>query len=1111
MASLSKAVRLKRECPICEGARRDCRKITYLNGGISSEVIHCRSEDANPIGYTFTRIDRWGFGMWIRAEEAEKQQQKNQRPEKQQRQEQAKNLLSIPDRNRQYKAVARHSGLSLEHRRKLADRGLLTEQIEAAYSQSLLWTWQGNSAIPGVTSELPGADGNGRLRKFGSGLAIGVPNQLGQILGAQIRADKVSSGGNRYFWISSSSIGGNGIELPSGEIPIGYYLPVQETAIRDEINLAEGFLKPHVIAQKFGVLCLGASGGNFPSSSQQLASYLKAASQATGSNVVVLNADAGSVKNAHVLEQYRQTHNLVVRLGYEFRVRWWGQVQKTAGDADEIDAETFNNAQLLTIEEFEAIAQQHEPKKPSGGFGQLAEQPANSEQQERLRLIQKRRITFQTRYWEMLKRDFLLTATDGRSIEYYEGFCKQFSLHAPTVLLRGWLGSGKTEATLRSLLARREYLSKQILLIVPRNGLGRQTAARAARLGFPEIRHVQDDNSENRDKLRRGEPGLYVLCPDSLKDYAVGEVCWADTIVVLDEFAGMRSEILSKSAVMPEFERLLSECWRLIAVDAFLSDADARILSRYRKGQRLILNQKFQQSPKPVFWLEQLNKKGMVSLRHDGIAFALIDQWAAEGVKSIAVASDSLTALKAVVARMKQHGMDVHVCSSETPEENALFMPDPDGYLQASGISSIAFSPTAQSGLDVQTHFDKGLLLCSGVLPPPQMLQKMGRARQCQEWYVSCPRFVQDSPISIRALDNDRVKQWGIQLQDAFTTAGVQHSDRTHGWGLWQSAVDEVAHSFNSEYLQMLLEHFFERVETLEIKDAPVQEWRDAIEAVKQEDARQLINGNLGRGLDLLKAQKAPVFNSEVWDVRLAQLHDKYPEVVNDLIALANDEATDQEQLINLVRIFKSSRLDRIKFWVMATEPNEQDDGAILALLRDKFTCAKSAKLRAFRNIRLFRSLNLGQLAQCSSTTDDAVADRTHFHAGCEKVQELYAEFQKADQLRQFFPQVEDLFSFWAIVRQCMRFMGYQGCGKAVRVATEELHPNGCHKDGRRRYSKSKVVYMNGWLDMECSGNKLFQQIFWADIIPAIRNRLSLERSRRAEHATSPPEELIAA
>ena len=48
----------RRDCPVCNGARNDCRENT------STGIVHCRDSEANPLQYKFLGLDAWGFGMW---------------------------------------------------------------------------------------------------------------------------------------------------------------------------------------------------------------------------------------------------------------------------------------------------------------------------------------------------------------------------------------------------------------------------------------------------------------------------------------------------------------------------------------------------------------------------------------------------------------------------------------------------------------------------------------------------------------------------------------------------------------------------------------------------------------------------------------------------------------------------------------------------------------------------------------------------------------------------------------------------------------------------------------------------------------------------------------
>jgi len=53
------------ECPICAGARKDCRQST------SSGLIFCRDTEANPFDYVFRGTDSNGFGIWAYKADAE--------------------------------------------------------------------------------------------------------------------------------------------------------------------------------------------------------------------------------------------------------------------------------------------------------------------------------------------------------------------------------------------------------------------------------------------------------------------------------------------------------------------------------------------------------------------------------------------------------------------------------------------------------------------------------------------------------------------------------------------------------------------------------------------------------------------------------------------------------------------------------------------------------------------------------------------------------------------------------------------------------------------------------------------------------------------------------
>ncbi|MDX2230215.1 MAG: DUF3854 domain-containing protein [Leptolyngbyaceae cyanobacterium bins.349] len=485
---------------------------------------------------------------------------------------------------------------------------------------------------------------------------------------------------------------------------------------------------------------------------------------------------------------------------------------------------------------------------------------------DRDRYIQKRLMRF-LGYWEELKKDFTLSHADV----IYQGYAPTFEVVPGSILLRGWLGAGKTEATLRSLVSHQD---KQIIWISSRNGLLYQTAERAQRLGF-DVYHYQDDTGNHREMLTRGCPGIYTLCPDSLKDYHVARADWSKAIIVIDEFSGVRREVLKKSAIMPEFERLLSEASTLIAVDAFLSDADRRVIAKYRPGSIQVIDQQFEKSPMRVVWLETRNQAGDISFSHDGIPYPLLKKWVSES-KRFAIPCDNKLQAKAVRDYLEASGYHGVLCSSETIANNQVLLPDPDQMLAEAQY--FIYTPTAQSGLDCQVPFDCGLALYGGVISPIDFLQMLGRCRQCKEWYVSAPRRSLDPNCPVPSLESNRVKGWGEKLAVTFAELGAESGVKSAGWGLWQSLTSDVERAFHSEYLQCLLQQFFESVEVAEV-ECDRQQWQGDVTRIKDQELRLILSADLENGRRMLRQQKAPSRDAEVWDFALAEESDKYPHV----------------------------------------------------------------------------------------------------------------------------------------------------------------------------------------------------------------------------------------
>jgi hypothetical protein len=1070
-------------CPVCNSENGGCKQ--------SDDLILCLDERVDAPGYRFigqSKDGGWGKFLPIALLDAqdderrrEWQEQREQQRIQQQREWEARQVesLSADERDQAYRQLLSELTLHPSDRADLQRRGLSDEQIEQHGFKSVQ-QWQSAQNAP---LNLPGVLPHGSLNIPEPGYLCPITDIHGRIVGCQVRTTFVAQASQnpqaqrKYYWLSSA-----GKNRPMGQTP--HLKGTDENPLQflgnfantSRIALCEGTgAKPLIAHHRLGLPVIGAAGGNFASGRSQILEALQLAPNAQW----VLYPDAGSRNNPNIVRQYSAIAKLLLQYGIKLLIADWGQWDdKAAGDIDEI--ENYSNVQLKPFSEF------------TRAKGFAPQQEVNPDVAERNRAIANRQHRF-LKFWDDLQKDFRLSSFKTRTIQTYDGYAPTFSLDTKTILVRGWLGSGKTEAAIRSLVPHKE---KQIVWISGRNGLLRQTAERLHKFGFA-VYHFQDNPGLYREMLRDGHPGVYLLCPDSLKDYAVKHCDWKDTILVIDEFSGIRREVLGKTEIMPEFERLLTESQTLVAIDAFLGDVDARIISRYRPGAREIHDQAFTPSQKPIQWLETRTKDGKISMSHDGSGYSLLRQWVNQKYR-IAIATDSKRDAKIYALFLQRLGVKVLVCHSETVESNQRLLEDPDGVLAESDAQVLIYSPTAQSGLDVQTHFDRGLALYSGVISPLDFLQMVGRCRQCDQWAVSAPRRSLSPDCLVHSLDSPKILKMGEKLQQTFADLDIESNAKTRGWGLWQGITKEIEKAFHSEYLQQLLGYFFESVETIEV-ECDRNYYKSDGKEIKQEEAQAMLKANLGNGQRLQSLQKAPSKDSDVWDLALAVQYDRYPKIWEILIqTFAQGHLEAQQWAIEFAIVVSSHRVEKLKHWVSATSEHAGDDLAALQdQVKKRFTSYTSQHYKALQFRTLFQELGLKALAAVQKG-EPADAHKTHFRVCSTRIGELWAAFQKSPKLIKLFPFLETQADFFTTVKRCMSFLGYQSEGKTIRQQSEKLHPNGNDRHGQPRLSGSQSVWFSGWLIMAESGNKLFQEHFeW--IIEAISDRLTLEREKRQQ------------
>jgi len=384
MSAPNSFTRSKGNCPVCNGARKDCR----MNGNL----YFCRTDSSNS-AFILKSHDKIGFGIYI--EKALEEEQDAEKLAKYKRQREAAKklrleretkdraqLLSVTERDQEIRKILGQLTLNPNHREDLKRRGLSDEQIEAGMFRSVSPYQKLQIA---VSSNLAGVsiNTNGRsLTNTESGYICPAWSGSGLIVGWQLRLDNTEDNG-KYKWPTSrwrKRPNGPTSHLQNGEMPITVCRPEVIDPSFTSIGLAEGILKPKIAAELTGQFFLGAAGGLFASSPKTFKQELDKLLAEFGTKLLILYADAGSPGNKDVMREYAKTYRLVTSWGYELRIGWWGQLNKSdiSGIDDLLAAGEADKLTYLAWEDFEQIAagKAYRLLRMLGGIGRRKLKPA---------------------------------------------------------------------------------------------------------------------------------------------------------------------------------------------------------------------------------------------------------------------------------------------------------------------------------------------------------------------------------------------------------------------------------------------------------------------------------------------------------------------------------------------------------------------------------------------------------------------------------------------------------------------------------------------------------------------------------------------------------------
>ena len=798
----------RRNCPGCGGERNDCRLELRTN------LLRCRGSNVSR-EWIYLKEDKIGFPMYQHVSDREAYKQEQQalsREEKERRQrereaeklererqksEKYAHLLPEEQRDPEIRKVLNQLVLWERHYKQLRGRGLTDEEIITGGYKSVS-QWQ--KLKEPVDNRLAGVKLDGRsLTNFDSGILCPTKNNFGQFVAWQLRRDNCSDKGSKYIWAAGEKKRSQQptSHLKNGELPLALHKPENENIIfnrepfsTDKLlaqrqNLKQkGFpiknknfsensnsrgilglvdsvgIKPQLASSKLSIPFLGASGGRFDSSRQTFKKYLEEIKP----EKLVYYADAGDVANPDKVRTIKQTVELVTEWGYQIEIAWWGQVNKSDGDIDEISSEKILKIKYLT------------PEK----FSKIAEEIAEQQKKEKRKKAAKKEI-------KTLKN---LTCIVNKLIDEPH-FPKElapeiFDAFKSGILnLKGAKGKGKT-TLIKELVKLFRKQGMNVILISPRIALGREACNK---LGLNwreddsyEWQYYEEaeqlvETSRQKDLLGNAERVYYKkqkssllktektkdiilangigLCPESLPKLAHRD--WSNTVVIIDEVELVFSNIVTSSTckerrakILKVLQEKIPECVNnrglLILSDADLSNRSLNYAQALAPNAPVytVIN-----SAKPKRWKIDFykgTKDKILQEIYDSIEEDVEIEGTGETRKMrFVVACDNqseLEALEKIILEKYPRIKCTRIDSTATKEQwGQDFVKNPDEAILIEQPQILLYSPSMGVGCSIEAEerfkkwsikvpwFDKVFGLFFGTIVPSQCRQMLARVR----------------------------------------------------------------------------------------------------------------------------------------------------------------------------------------------------------------------------------------------------------------------------------------------------------------------------------------------------------------------------------------------
>jgi hypothetical protein len=669
---------------------------------------------------------------WTEQQQLEWKQQ-NERLRNQQAkndEERRERSLKAEDRDPQYQKIFSQLTLHPDDKADLVRRGFTNEQIELSGFKSVERYQDLQSRFSNL---LPGVTSDGRkLIVPNAGYLCPIRNIDGLIVGCQIRLRALPTGeSNRYRWLSSQVHTLHFYPEGSlkGELPLAIFKPEGES---EGIALAEGTgAKPFLVSQRLNKIVIGAAGGQWASSPLTLRNSLERLAQEIGKiKPITLYPDAGDVRNPSVMKRWKQVTSLLQKWGWFVRFAWWGQIDKTHLDIDELT--DFNIIEYITSESFFEIARVNSTesstkkhiKKVIPKLEQKLVKGKKHQPQIQQYSLEETEIEAGWRQWKQLKK---LTPQSKINVQFFNFN----NLETGTITgVKSGTGTGKTRALIRAINSLDDY---GCVSIGYRNSILVQFCQNQDLKGWY---HLQKDLKDTVEECLIADPNSKIACCiDSLIHFRPED--FEGKILILDETESIIKHLFSSNTTVGLFrekikDRLLEaieRADRVICLDGHLKDITMQYLSTGSKKLVTVENLYQGNKGKVKFYRGTKNEEGNLNSRD----FSPINRAILSNPNPIVFASDSKGKVQSYDRLLKEKGRNTLRLDGDTSSKPWVeeFLKNPRDYIYKHKIDAFLYSPTGEAGLDldIKNYFTDAYILFTGVIVTDAQLQLIARLR----------------------------------------------------------------------------------------------------------------------------------------------------------------------------------------------------------------------------------------------------------------------------------------------------------------------------------------------------------------------------------------------